>query len=481
MSDNDSELEDTPMEQALIWIGFDEEAEREQVMGAFGTELEDLLGVSEDDLMEEVKALGNRRSVEDRLHFGLKRAQMWRGVLHWVQDFDRVNASPDLSGSDQLSFRKDIEMSLGRAKIRKDTAKERQSRAQAAMPDKLKDEKSWDTWEAELLNMLNILRGSNGIQLAYIVREKEHEEGTLYDSFDEACIAKARLQGPHFEADAKQVHQIIMTLTIGENAEQWLKEVTKKANGRLDMAALRSHFRGAGNKSRRIAQATQMQKTLHYKNERALPFNVFISKVKKMFNIYDECEESVPETQKLRFLWDSIQDGGLGPTCEAIKASLNRDPKSWTFVDAADHIASQVSAVSKQSNLSSLGRANPTTEGPPRTGVMKNGKVFTGSYDRDAWNKLSKSEKDQVISARNGSTGNKKKPGKQIKALEKKLKEASKKLDQTSRQLSAVLGKRNAEDSDASSESSSGGANAGTQFGGQASRTSSTKKRQKDE
>jgi hypothetical protein len=60
-----------------------------------------------------------------------------RGVLHWVQDFDRLNASPDLSGSDQLSFRKDIEVSLGRAKIRKDTAKERQSRAHAAMPDKL--------------------------------------------------------------------------------------------------------------------------------------------------------------------------------------------------------------------------------------------------------------------------------------------------------------------------------------------------------
>ena len=76
MSDNDSdeELEDTPMEQALVWIRFDEEAEREQVMGAFGTVLEDLLRVSEDDLMEEVKALGNRRSVDDRLHFGLKRA-----------------------------------------------------------------------------------------------------------------------------------------------------------------------------------------------------------------------------------------------------------------------------------------------------------------------------------------------------------------------------------------------------------------------
>ena len=137
--------------------------------------------------------------------------------------------------------------------------------------------------------------------------------------------------------------------------------------------------------------------------------------------------------------------------------------------------------MSKQSNLSSLGRTNPTSEGPPRTGVMKNGKVFTGSYDKDAWYKLSKSEKDEVISARNGSTGKKKKPGRQIKALEKKLKEASKKLDQTSRQLSAVLGKRDAEDSDASSGSSSGGANAGMQFGGQASRASSVKKQKKNE
>ena len=132
--------------------------------------------------------------------------------------------------------------------------------------------------------------------------------------------------------------------------------------------------------------------------------------------------------------------------------------------------------MSKQTTLSSLGRGNPATESPPRTGVIKDGKVFTGSYDRDAWNKLSRSEKDQVISSRNGSSSNgstgKKKHGRKVKALEKKLKQASRKLDETSRQLSVVLGKRNADgDSDASSVSSAGGANAGTQFGGQSSRT----------
>ena len=203
--DFDEEFEelDTPLEQILIWIGFDKDIERNHVIEAFGTELDDFLGLSEDDLTDEIKAFGNRRAKEERLNFGLKRAKYFKGILHWVQDHHRINKPIDISDLDQLSFCRELEVSIGRAKNRKDTAKERQSRAAAAMLDKLKDGKSWDTWEAELINMLNILRGSNGSPLAYVVRDREHEEGMVYDSFDEECISKARLSGPHFKADAK--------------------------------------------------------------------------------------------------------------------------------------------------------------------------------------------------------------------------------------------------------------------------------------
>ena len=207
-----------------------------------------------------------------------------------------------------------------------------------------------------------------------------------YDSFEEEFISKARLSGPHFEVDAKQVHQIILTLTIGENVEQWIKENLKKANGRLDMISLRNHFRGAGNKSRRVAEATRLMDSLHYRNEKALAFNIFISRAKKMFNIFDECEESIPELKKLRFLWDGIQDPKLSPTVEAIKAALARDLSSWIFVDAADHMASQIPSVNKHTTIAAVGSGGGGTgvDSAPRSGVMKDGKVYTGSYQKDA-------------------------------------------------------------------------------------------------
>ena len=115
--------------------------------------------------------------------------------------------------------------------------------------------------------------------------KEQHKDGDTYPSFVDQCIIRARLQGPEFEADARTVHQILQSLTVGENAEHWLKDLRKQHNGRKDMVALRAHYRGAGNQSRRVNQAQKLKETLHYKNERAMKFSDFISKAKQMFNL----------------------------------------------------------------------------------------------------------------------------------------------------------------------------------------------------
>jgi hypothetical protein len=49
------------------------------------------------------------------------------------------------------------------------------------------------------------------------------------------------------------------------------------------MIALRRHFAGEGNSTRRIADAKRLQATLHYKTERALPFSKFLDSLQKIF------------------------------------------------------------------------------------------------------------------------------------------------------------------------------------------------------
>ena len=56
------------------------------------------------------------------------------------------------------------------------------------------------------------------------------------------------------------------------------------------MLALRSHYQEEGNTTRRIGEATRIRETLHYRNEPALPFVSYFSKIQHMFTLFKENE-----------------------------------------------------------------------------------------------------------------------------------------------------------------------------------------------
>jgi hypothetical protein len=64
-------------------------------------------------------------------------------------------------------------------------------------------------WESGLQTLFSIQVGVNGVPLAYVIREEDHVDGTVYPSFVEECVARARLDGTEFAEDARTVHQII--------------------------------------------------------------------------------------------------------------------------------------------------------------------------------------------------------------------------------------------------------------------------------
>jgi hypothetical protein len=131
-----------------------------------------------------------------------------------------------------------------------------------------------------------------------VVRERKTPDPDGADlTYMERMVAQARLTGPEFEADTQQVHQLICSYTVGENAAQWIREISKHCDGRCDLLAfLRAHYHGKGNNSCRIATAQQMFTTLHYKGEKAFEFGLYLDKkVKEMFNIFHDCDEPQPE------------------------------------------------------------------------------------------------------------------------------------------------------------------------------------------
>ena len=113
--------------------------------------------------------------------------------------------------------------------------------------------------------------------MTYVTRELKIPDGTaVYSTFVEECIARAPLIGIKYEANTRQVHQLIFSRTQGQPSHKWIKPLMKKTNGRIDMSALREKYQGERNTTRRIAEAERLRDSLHYINERGLPFSYYL-------------------------------------------------------------------------------------------------------------------------------------------------------------------------------------------------------------
>ena len=169
-------------------------------------------------------------------------------------------------------------MSAQRALLRKNDSDQVDTISKAADPGKFKDKKKWSDWEPAVGNYLSTIPGVKGVPLSYVVRANEDpdNETDFEGDFVARSIACAPLGNATFRADARKVHQLLLNFLVTESAEQWIKSLTSRVNGRLDMEALRNHYGGEGNASRRIATAEKLRETLHYKSERSMSFSTLL-------------------------------------------------------------------------------------------------------------------------------------------------------------------------------------------------------------
>ena len=107
------------------------------------------------------------------------------------------------------------------------------------------------------------------------------------------------------------------------------------------MIALRCHYAGEGNSTRRIADAKRIQNALHYKTEQALPFNKFLDSLQRMFTIFEEENEPLTERAKVDELLTKVQNSALAAAVAQLRYQLNTD--GITFTVAANHLNSEIS------------------------------------------------------------------------------------------------------------------------------------------
>ena len=80
-------------------------------------------------------------------------------------------------------------------------------------------------WQKGLENKLSSISGIKGVPISYVtcVKDLVEDEDLLDKPFIMKTVLLARLIGTSFEADLREVHQIIVASTTGTDDEQFLK------------------------------------------------------------------------------------------------------------------------------------------------------------------------------------------------------------------------------------------------------------------
>lgn len=467
------------VDRALEWIGFATANDRNSIREEGGLEtLSDFIDLTEKDLKDMANSFAKRTAAQGRINFGMRRIKLILGIMHWVQDKDRCSRGASVVGiADADSFKAELQVSIKRAALRQTEAEQVDTISKAADPGKFKDERKWPDWEPAFVNYLSTIPGVYSVPLSYVVRENDEpdHETDFGDDFTREMVAGASLTGTHFKADARKVHQLLKNFLVAETAEQWIKDISKYSDGRRDMKALRSHYSGEGNASRRIAIAERMRESLHYKNERLLSFSLFLDKMQRMFNIFKDEGEELTEGAKVRELLKRVEHPYLKDTVKALE--VRYDIEGLSYTEAANHITSAVSrlpeytSTRKVSAAQSYGDSDKSRSGSKRGIYNAAGKIHTGFYKN--WRKLSDEEKAKVIAERKKKSPLTKTTGLGIKRKASELAVLNESMREVKRIISDIQSKKAVSfSSDTKNGDDSVPDDAGNAFGGRKAKKS---------
>ena len=203
-----------------------------------------------------------------------------------------------------------------------------------------------------------------------------------------------------------------------------------------------------------------------------MSFEVFLSKVQRMYNIYLQQNEPRTEDAKVRFLLKKTQCPGLADAIAALKTRLSTEPPGTiTFAIASNHLAS---CVSELSEYVTKNRTISAVKLAPNEGIKKpDGSIHTGFYPN--WRFLSKEQKYQVAAERKKSK-NRKNTARGQNAIKTELESLKKKLGKNKRTIAALRHKVTASKDGDGRENDDGESSndAGDSFGGKRNKKSKT-------
>jgi hypothetical protein len=323
------------------------------------------------------------------------------GLAWWVTEKVRMGVPVDLASFDDEARH----TSIIEARVEHEEGK---GESQAVKPEKFKYE-SWIEWEKSLYTYLLALKNSIGVPLAYMIRKP-----SMYHEMDERLkkiIMNAKLEGAVFRSDSQRVLTLLKSLTTATDAENWMKGCSC---GRVAMQALQAHYDGDAEAEKRKEAARADLKVLFYRNEASFPFEKYLNRLKKCFDVLEKYSVPYYEEDKVKLLLDRIQCNHAEVKTQV---SICRASFASDFVQASTYMAREISRIFPMSNVASInfGRGNSRLKGGrnvssagrgrgrgggKRKGTFNNGidvSDQTRYYSKEEWAKLDPEVKKKIL------------------------------------------------------------------------------------
>lgn len=165
-------------------------------------------------------------------------------------------------------------------------------------PAKFKLE-NWEEWSELIINYLKGQKSVNpGRALSYVLRI-EPRPATMLPSVFNNIIYNAPLVGAAYEADNIKVHTVLVELTTGTPAADWIKQYSRAQDGRGAWLALVRHYDGASEGTRRVSAAKNDLELCRYSNEFTFPFEQYITNLKRCYTTLEKYGEARTERDKI--------------------------------------------------------------------------------------------------------------------------------------------------------------------------------------
>ena len=274
------------------------------------------------------------------------------------------------------------------------------TQAKASDPGPLEKESQWKDWEEKFTNYCRAHIGAAGVPLSYVIRTEEfdsEDDGRVFPDFISEAIACAPLAGEYYTADRSTVFNFLVSFTTGHPSGDWIKDTINHSDGRRSMTALRDHFSGEGNVSRCLSEADRLKEHLHYKSERSMPFETYMTQCQKMHNIYKKEKKEMSEDAKIRFLFKSVVHPDLSAPVAALRVQ-HTTKGDLTYTQCCNHLTTAVSALPESTSRNRNVSGVASDPGGSPSIYNTDGTINTGHIDH--WHKIPLADRKKVYAER---------------------------------------------------------------------------------